>query len=379
MTWTAAFARCGATRCSASGRCAQRRAKLALRGLLGDRAVDRIGNWLEIIPPSMREPVLFAVPFFSAVADDRVDGRPQLEHLEDRPTSGAYMARDAWASISMGLVSVATMGHGSSGAVGLCGPLRLRGALASVGDEVATWVIALVGVDLLLLLPPHRASRTTDLGNPPGTPLQSLLQLRDGAASEVEQQRRNRGLDAIAAVGNSALDGFSAAFRSASSTSSGSTPSGSVGCPGPSSSCSTPRLTTESITGSTSCTSTRTTAESFIVWDRMFGSFQPEVFRPHYGLTKQVTTFNVWKLQTHEYAAIARDVKRADRWRDRIGATRSAAGWKPAAQPLEPAQVRLSKQVSDEREDDQRGVKEILLPESACATNSRTVTAAASE
>ena len=35
-----------------------------------------------------------------------------------------------------------------------------------------------------------------------------------------------------------------------------------------------------------------------IIWDRMFGSFQPELFRPHYGLTKRVDTFNIWKLQT---------------------------------------------------------------------------------
>lgn len=38
-----------------------------------------------------------------------------------------------------------------------------------------------------------------------------------------------------------------------------------------------------------------------IIWDRLFGSFQPELFRPHYGLTKRVDTFNIWKLQTREY------------------------------------------------------------------------------
>ena len=42
-----------------------------------------------------------------------------------------------------------------------------------------------------------------------------------------------------------------------------------------------------------------------IIWDRLFRSFQPETFRPHYGLTKQVDTYNIWKLQTHEYVAIA--------------------------------------------------------------------------
>jgi hypothetical protein len=56
-----------------------------------------------------------------------------------------------------------------------------------------------------------------------------------------------------------------------------------------------------------------------IVWDRLFGSYADERFRPHYGLTKQVSTYNVWTLQTHEYLAIVRDVRHAYRLRDRLG------------------------------------------------------------
>ena len=67
-----------------------------------------------------------------------------------------------------------------------------------------------------------------------------------------------------------------------------------------------------------------------IIWDRMFGTFQPEVFRPHYGLTKPVGTFNIWKLQTHEYVAIARDVRRARCLRDRLGFVFGPPGWQPA-------------------------------------------------
>ena len=66
-----------------------------------------------------------------------------------------------------------------------------------------------------------------------------------------------------------------------------------------------------------------------IIWDRMFGSFQPEIFRPHYGLTKPVDTFNIWKLETHEYVAIARDVRAATRLRDRIGYVFGPPGWSP--------------------------------------------------
>ena len=79
----------------------------------------------------------------------------------------------------------------------------------------------------------------------------------------------------------------------------------------------------------------------FIVWDRLFGSFRQETFRPHYGLTKQVNTFNVWKLQTHEYLSIARDFRSATRLRDRLGYVFGPPGWQPAtdhpARGLHPA------------------------------------------
>jgi len=66
-----------------------------------------------------------------------------------------------------------------------------------------------------------------------------------------------------------------------------------------------------------------------IIWDRLFGSFQPELFRPHYGLTKRVDTFNIWNLQTREYAAIARDWRSASRLRDRLGYVFGPPEWAP--------------------------------------------------
>jgi len=80
-----------------------------------------------------------------------------------------------------------------------------------------------------------------------------------------------------------------------------------------------------------------------ILWDRLFGSFCAENTRPHYGLTKQVDTFNIWKLQTGEYVAIARDVRHARRWRDRLGYILGPPGWAPAEPKLavdESAKVR---------------------------------------
>ena len=68
-----------------------------------------------------------------------------------------------------------------------------------------------------------------------------------------------------------------------------------------------------------------------IIWDRMFGTFQPELRRPVYGLTKQKDTYNVFKLQYGDYAELWRDLRDADTWRDRIGYLFRPPGWAPMA------------------------------------------------
>jgi len=54
-----------------------------------------------------------------------------------------------------------------------------------------------------------------------------------------------------------------------------------------------------------------------ILWDRLFATFQPESHRPTYGLTTPVGTYNIIRLQFHEYAAILRDLRQAHSWGDR--------------------------------------------------------------
>jgi len=67
-----------------------------------------------------------------------------------------------------------------------------------------------------------------------------------------------------------------------------------------------------------------------IVWDRLFGSFQPELHRPAYGLTKPVGTYNIIRLQFHEYAAILRDLRQAHSLAVRLGYIFGPPGWQPA-------------------------------------------------
>jgi len=52
-----------------------------------------------------------------------------------------------------------------------------------------------------------------------------------------------------------------------------------------------------------------------IVWDRLFGTFEPEVERVRYGLVHNVSTFNPVRIAFHEFAAMLRDLRAAKSWR----------------------------------------------------------------
>jgi hypothetical protein len=72
----------------------------------------------------------------------------------------------------------------------------------------------------------------------------------------------------------------------------------------------------------------------------MFGTFQRELHRPTYGLTVPVNTYNVLRLQYGPFVALARDVRSARRWRDKIGYVVMPPGWKPGEQRAEVEQPR---------------------------------------
>ena len=74
----------------------------------------------------------------------------------------------------------------------------------------------------------------------------------------------------------------------------------------------------------------RNYAGILIVWDRLFGTFEPEGERVRYGLTKNIETFNPVRVAFHEYGAIWRDVRAATRWRDRFGYLLRRPGWSPS-------------------------------------------------
>jgi sterol desaturase/sphingolipid hydroxylase (fatty acid hydroxylase superfamily) len=74
----------------------------------------------------------------------------------------------------------------------------------------------------------------------------------------------------------------------------------------------------------------RNHAGILIVWDRLFGTFsreEPDEDPVVYGLTKNIHTFNLWKVSTHEYRDMFRDVARSTNWRDRLGFVLRGPGW----------------------------------------------------
>ncbi|MDW3651401.1 MAG: sterol desaturase family protein [Bacteroidia bacterium] len=65
----------------------------------------------------------------------------------------------------------------------------------------------------------------------------------------------------------------------------------------------------------------------FIIWDRMFGTFAEEKEAVVYGLTKNVNTFNPWKITFMEWVALWRDIKQAKNWKQGLQHIWKAPDW----------------------------------------------------
>ena len=68
---------------------------------------------------------------------------------------------------------------------------------------------------------------------------------------------------------------------------------------------------------------------TLIVWDRLFGTFEPEREKVVYGLTHNIKTFNPLKVAFGEFAGIWRDVVSAPSARDALGYVFRGPGWQP--------------------------------------------------
>jgi len=73
----------------------------------------------------------------------------------------------------------------------------------------------------------------------------------------------------------------------------------------------------------------RNYAGILIIWDRMFGTYEPEGERVRYGLTTQLKTFRPVKVAFHEYIAMWHDIKKARGLRAKAGVAFHGPGWTP--------------------------------------------------
>lgn len=70
----------------------------------------------------------------------------------------------------------------------------------------------------------------------------------------------------------------------------------------------------------------------FILWDRIFGSFQEELEeeKPIYGIRKALKSWNPLWANVHVYAQLCQDCWHANRWQDKFIIWFKRTGWRPA-------------------------------------------------
>lgn len=308
-------------------------------------------SWASLLEP-LRDPVTLAVPAFVAfvliewavaIARARSESPANPDSgTRATPARGGYAARDAVASISMGVVSIATFAAWK--AIALIAYAAAYVYLAPwhlPADAWYTWVILLLGLDLLFYAY-HRMAHRVRLVWATHQTHHSSEYYNFGTA--LRQKWNNSGqilmflpLPLLGMPPWLVFTGFSVSLVYQFF------------------------LHTERIAmlprpvefifntpshhrvhhGRDEEFLDRNYGGMLIVWDRLFGTFQSETRRPLYGLTTPVDTNNLWTLQVREYQAIARDWRGATSWRDRAGFTFGPPGWSPAsadASPRESAQ-----------------------------------------
>ncbi len=64
-----------------------------------------------------------------------------------------------------------------------------------------------------------------------------------------------------------------------------------------------------------------------IIWDRLFGTFEPEDRPVVYGITKNIGTFDPLRIASHEYRDMLGDVSRSGGWIERLSHVVRGPGW----------------------------------------------------
>ena len=81
-----------------------------------------------------------------------------------------------------------------------------------------------------------------------------------------------------------------------------------------------------------------------ILWDRLFGTFEPEGEPVDYGLTTNIETFNPLHIASHEWRKMGSDVRRAGSLREALGAIFAPPGWSADGRTLTAHQLRARRE-----------------------------------
>jgi sterol desaturase/sphingolipid hydroxylase (fatty acid hydroxylase superfamily) len=68
---------------------------------------------------------------------------------------------------------------------------------------------------------------------------------------------------------------------------------------------------------------------TLIIWDKIFGTFQQEIFKPTYGLTDNIKSYNPFVIAFHEWRKIIKDVKKSRSMADTFHYFFNTPGWSP--------------------------------------------------
>jgi sterol desaturase/sphingolipid hydroxylase (fatty acid hydroxylase superfamily) len=84
-----------------------------------------------------------------------------------------------------------------------------------------------------------------------------------------------------------------------------------------------------------------------IVWDRLFGTFEPEREKPIFGLTKNIRSYNPLYIAYHEAFAVLRDALRPNPLAVRLGYLLKPPGWSPDGSTRTADQMRAALRAAD--------------------------------
>ncbi len=85
----------------------------------------------------------------------------------------------------------------------------------------------------------------------------------------------------------------------------------------------------------------------FIIWDRLFGTFQAEGEAPVYGLRSNIDTHNLWRVAMHEWYALIAAMAAAPTWSRRLQYALRPPGWSPDGATLTSEQLKREPHVRE--------------------------------